>query len=479
MGGIRTKLFGWAAFVAVALIGGAVQHSFAQEIAPGGQYKEGIDAGGVILYPRLFVGAVYNDNINQSPSVLQTPLGPEQRSSDYGARVVPGFTAVYDGGIHKSTVYGVADAQFFNGNTVAATTGFTHLYEAMRDLVFALQGNFTRQTDLFNNALNFNNGAIGPNISGSPEVNIPIILNPFGTTPSVNPTAYNQFTGSASVLKNFNDAFVTLTGTAFHITFDKLDNLPVPDPFQTNQDGTSYWATGRIGYNVTPQFYVFAEGSGIFQRFSKSLFDTNGYRVTGGFGSRDPQSLFRGEIYGGYQAQSLVQGDANTVGVPLNLNGVPTNVVGLGIPSDVHSGIFGGRLIYNPTKYWSLVAAVDQTLGISPIQSLSIPAGTPILATNAILQANYKLSPWWWVGVRGGYTQSRSFGVPQSQFFGFLPFNNGSRLDNGWLAGASFNYEILRNLGLTLDYQYTTVHSNVTFSDFTRHVYTAGLTYKY
>ena len=47
------------------------------------------------------------------------------------------------------------------------------------------------------------------------------------------------------------------------------------------------------------------------------------------------------------------------------------------------------------------------------------------------------------------------------------------------MAGASFNYEIWRNLALTLDYQYSTVHSNVAFSDFTRNQYTAGLTYRY
>ena len=55
-----------------------------------------------------------------------------------------------------------------------------------------------------------------------------------------------------------------------------------------------------------------------------------------------------------------------------------------------------------------------------------------------------------------------------------------SGLDNhGWLAGASFNYEIWRNLMLTLDYQYTTVQSDAAFSDFTRNRYTAGLTYRY
>ena len=72
----------------------------------------------------------------------------------------------------------------------------------------------------------------------------------------------------------------------------------------------------------------------------------------------------------------------------------------------------------------------------------------------------------WSIGVRGGYTRGDFIGL--------------SGLDNhGWLAGASFNYEILRNLMLTLDYQYTTVQSDAAFSDFTRNQYTAGLTYRY
>ena len=103
------------------------------------------------------------------------------------------MTGTYDGGIHKTTAYGVVDARFFNANNVAATAGFTHTYEAMQDLIFNFYGNYTRQTDIFNSALQFNNDAIGP--PATPNVNIPIILNPFGTTPGVNPIAYNQFTG--------------------------------------------------------------------------------------------------------------------------------------------------------------------------------------------------------------------------------------------------------------------------------------------
>src|SRR5262249_58424604 len=99
-------------------------------------------------------------------------------------------------------------------------------------------------------------------------------------------------------------------------------------------DGTNYWVTGRIGKNFTPQIYAFAEASGIFQRFNNSTFDTNGYRVTGGVGSADPESLFRGEVYGGYQAQHQLDG----LGILVDANRVPIVVNGLNPRSARPSG---------------------------------------------------------------------------------------------------------------------------------------------
>jgi len=85
--------------------------------------------------------------------------------------------------------------------------------------------------------------------------------------------------------------------------------------------------------------------------------------------------------------------------------------------------------------------------------------------TTAILQTNYALSRDWWLGLRVGYTQG--------WFFNFAPENQ------GWLAGASFNYAISRNLFLTLDYQYTQEHSVAPNTTFTQSQITAGLTYRY
>jgi hypothetical protein len=83
-----------------------------------------------------------------------------------------------------------------------------------------------------------------------------------------------------------------------------------------------------------------------------------------------------------------------------------------------------------------------------------------------MLQTNYGLSRLWTIGARFGYARGEFIGV--------------SGLDtDAWMAGGSFNYEIWRNLNLTLDYQYSTQSSDAVFNEFSRSVYTAGLTYKY
>src|SRR6516164_5141941 len=189
---MRTSWPGWVALVCAALIAGA-SHSFADEIAPTGEYKEGLALGSWMLYPSLFLGAVYDSNLAQAPQGTPTENG-------FGVRAVPRLVGTYDGGIYKTTVYGVVDgdfyhdnvssSNFFDTNTLSASAGFAEAYQPMRDLLFSVYGNYTRERDIFNSALNFNNGAIGP--AGTPPNNIPLIINPFGTVPSVNPIPFNQ-----------------------------------------------------------------------------------------------------------------------------------------------------------------------------------------------------------------------------------------------------------------------------------------------
>jgi hypothetical protein len=400
-----------------------------------------------MIYPSLFVGAVFDDNVRQVANGIA-------RNSGWGVSVVPNFIETYDGGIHQTALYQVVDARFYPGvgsapsgeapaNSVAASVGFRHGYQPMEDLGVSIYGDYTRQTDIFNSALNFNNGAIGPTPASSPA---PIFINPFGTTPTVNPVAFNQFSGGATVTKTVGQGFVSIGGDVAHIAWDHTNS-----PFQIAEDGTIERVSGRFGYNVTPQFYVFVQPSGIFQQVNNSTtVHTSGFSVVGGIGSVDPKSLFRGEIWGGYQAQHE---DVTSSLIP-----------GLTFP-DSHSGIFGGSLYYYPTRYWTVMALASEQLGVTMLSTATAPVGTPTRTFTSILQTTYALSRVWSIGARVGYTRADYIGTP--------------RVDNGWMAGASFNYEIWRNLVLTLDYQHTQLNSNVIFSSFRDNRYSAGVTYQY
>lgn len=422
------------------------------EIAPTGEYQEGLPVGVWTLFPSLFVGAVWDSNTNQASSnpTAQTITGSAPDSGT-GLAVSPRLVATTsdggsDGAIHSSTLYGVGDFQFFNSNTIAADAGFIHVYRPTEDVTFNLNLRYTRQTDLFNNSLNFNNNAIG--LHGGPAIPSPTIINPFGTTPNVNPIANNQYTAGGSVTKTWDAWFATLRGSAFAIDYDHSTNIPAP--FETSQNAASFWLTGKAGWHfVNPGLYVFGEADGIWQRFQNSIFNTNGYRVTGGLGTDAPDSLIRGEVYGGYQFQHQ---EAQNVLTP-------------NISQDAQGSVFGGRMYYFPTQYWTWIATVDQVLGMSAQLAPNIPQGVPTRVTTGILETTYGLSQQWSIGVRAGYTRAEYFDI--------------GRTDNGWMAGASFNYEIWRNLLLTLDYQYSTLNSNVAFNQFTRNVVSAGLTYKY
>jgi hypothetical protein len=114
---------------------------------------------------------------------------------------------------------------------------------------------------------------------------------------------------------------------------------------------------------------------------------------------------------------------------------------------------------------WDLRASLDETLGASTIAAGGV-AGVASRITTALLNVGYHGLP------RGWETNGR---------FGFVrtTFVNNPREDNGWLAGANVSYEVWRNLGVTLDYQFKSVASNTAGQSFNQQVVSLGATYKY
>ena len=390
--------------------------------------------GGWLFYPGLTAGVVFDDNIFQSST---------NRVARFGARIVPIITAIRDNGIHQLTVYGTADARIYEGasasDTLTARAGFLHKYEAMRDLVFRFQGDFVRQTDPFNAAGGFNPNAVAGN--------------PFGTSPVANPFSYNQFLGSGSVTKMFNQSFVSLRGSIAHIAYDNSNGVAGSTSVAPS-DGTIYAVTGRAGYYVSPLFYAYVEPTLDWRSYQSGISNSNGYRVVGGLATATDQlSLYRGEIYAGVQAergnQAVVSGSPNT-------------------NTSVSGTVVGARLNYEMTRFLRIYASLDETLGVSQVTDASTPQGTSTKATTALLQADYAMSAVWTVGGRVGYSE--------------VSYETGlinPRHDNGWLGGIKYTYLFSPNLRAILDYQYTKVNSNVPLTAVTRNLITLSAAYRY
>jgi hypothetical protein len=398
---------------------------------PNREYN-GLPLGAWLFYPELFVGLVFDGNPNQSPKNVKSAVGLE---------VSPRLTGVWNDGIHKLTVYGLLDARLYSDHSTPgvpnsnqtdmlnAKVGFDHVWEAQRNLVVRFGGDYTRQTDPFAGSVLSN-----PIASGSPQ---PIVV-----TPTANASFYNQFSGSGSVTKTFGTYFGSLGGNITNITFDNSNAL-------NSLNGTIYAVTGRAGVLVGPMLYAFVEPTLDWRRYQTSAFDSHGYRVVGGVGS-DQIGLFRGEVYGGYQAEQRDNSNPSifTAAVP-----------------NSSSGVFGGRVYYYPTRYWTVNASLDETLGVSLVTTPSSPLGTSTRATTALVRTDYSVWETWTAGARFGYIRT--------------DYTSSSRQDDAWLAGGTIGHRIWANLAATLDYQFTKSDSNAPLQGFTRSVIMAGVNYRY
>jgi hypothetical protein len=398
----------------------SVQRANPFDVGRGREYTA-LPLYGWLLYPSLFFGGVYDSNVNQSSTA---PV------SAAGLRVVPSLLAELNDGIQKTTLYGMVDGRIYpdsisgDTNAMAARGGFIHTYEALRDLVFRFQGDYTRQTDLFS-TLGIDHSVTSLNPTG------------IGLAPVANPQTYNQFSGLASVQKTFDRAFVSLAGSVVDITYDHLNVN------QTSPDGVVYTGTGKGGFWFSPFLYAYTEASFDDRKYAAGTFDSHGYRVLGGVGS-DQIGLFRGALYGGYQAEQFDLAALGTVGGP----------------------VFGGNLSYYLTRYLTIRGSVDETLGVSLLASApGSPFGTATRVTSALLEAGYAIDPAWTASARAGYISTAYVDNP--------------RIDTAWTAGGTLTYSVWRNFGLTLDYQYTRLFSNIPLQGFTRNVVTLGGTYRY
>ena len=382
--------------------------------------RTGLPLGNWLVSPSASVAGFYDTN----PQQLATGQKPGG-----GLRLTPSFLAQQTSGVFNTTLYGLVDGliyipeQVSNADTITAKTGVTEIYQPQPDWILNGQLDYTRQKDLFATF------AVAPSL-------VPLNPTGVGLSPTTNPLSYNQFTAAGSVQKNVSDGFVIGNGSVVGIVYSGT-NASAPSP-----NGVFFTGSLRGGYWVLPDFYTFLGGSGNSYQYATSNLSSNGYSIFAGVGS-DQIGLFKGEAYAGFQSE-MYNSTAGTVTSP----------------------DFGGRLHYYPVPELTVDFFFDRAFGASLLASVSTTQpGAPTVVTTVLGQGSYKLAPEWQASGRAGYINTN--------------YIDTIRRDNAWTAGATISYSVWQNFGLTLDYQYINLNSNVPLQSFTRSVVTLGLTYKY
>lgn len=412
-----------------AILGSAPPAALAP--ASGTNSTSGIPYGSWMLYPSIFVGAVFNSNVYQTQA-NQTAAG--------GLRLTPNIEADLDDGLHKTTLYANADAQLYpgynsrlgeNASTVSGRAGLAHLWSPTSDIVVRFSADFTRQDGPFGGTL----------ATSSPIGSVTAFV---GAPTALNVNGFRQFSDQTTVLASVEKSLTEQTFFRVGAGAQQLIYEAAPQGYFGGRNGIDYNAFVRGGFWVTPLVNVFVETGGDLRRYyGSSFYDANSYRVIGGLSS-DMIGLVRGQIYGGLQQQFSTQG---TFG-------------------DLTKPALGFSLTYYPLEYLTIAASLSNSFGAPGSSGLRSVASANNETWQARLQADYTLFEYWRASVRAGWADTL--------------YTSNSTSSQAWLAGAGFSYNIWRNFAATVDYQFTRTNSlGVSATSYSQNLVTAGVTYRY
>jgi hypothetical protein len=395
--------------------------------AAGPDPEAGLPLAGFLLYPSVFAGVIYNDN-------LYSTL--DGRRAALGMAFAPNITAIDDEGLHKTTLTLNADAEIYPGymrappggaspTQVSGGASFQHVWAPTQDLTIDAVAGFSRKYGLFGSLLSAGSDFVSA--TGAASV-------------ATYPQFSNQFSGSVSIEKKISEQWFVRGG--FGAQDVGYEGVPVG--VSGGRSGADYNALLRTGLWVTPQFNAFVEGGVDLRRYGDSWYDSNAYRLIGGLGS-DLIGLFRGEVFAGWQRQVSAQAAFGAVEAPA----------------------FGGRIYYYPTPYLTLAAGVDQSFGAAANPAAPKWTHSPSSETvEARFQADYRVARYWTASFRAGY--GRTF------------WSNNPLVESEWTVGGGINYEFWRNIALTLNCQHTATAANEAGeATYNQNIVSVGMTYRY
>lgn len=403
-------------------------------------FVEGMPFGGWLVRPSVFLGTVYNDNIDGQA---------HHRQSSLGLQFQPRLDASWEDGIHTVALHANGDFQLYpskqDDNRITGNVGAMWTYSPLPDLTIRFHGDFTRANGMFASGM-WSAPSQTWQRPGAPLTDASIYTNTYEA-------------GVAVEKKVTDQTSIRLSGGVIYASFDRprdrrADAGTAPIPF----NGADYYLALRATTMLTPQIYTFVEGGADLHRYDRNVEGDTVYHLNAGLGS-ELIRLIRGEIYVGYQARTgshLVSGSTS-------------------------QPAFGGRISYYPTQYITIAGSVDQSLSFSQTP-VFVPQPGGSAATQSAsgrtfqsrLQADYALSQLWSAYVQAGYGQTR--------------YNGASNLTQTqvWSAGAGFRYDLWRNMALNLEYQFNRSTSKYRQAALfnadgaiDQNIFSVGLTYHY
>jgi hypothetical protein len=393
-----------------------------------------LSRGQWLLSPTLGVYTLYDTNIYSSATA---PVrGP-------GLHIHPALSADYNTGLFETTLYGNIDSTIYptlnsQNDTFNRNAGVTQRYSPLPGFDVTVRGDYTHNT----NANVLISSLPAPlSVPGSPPLlGVANVLGA-GQQTVVNPN--DTFTAQATIYKEFNRAFVRLNGSVATTQFEQ-------QPLQ-NYNAATY--SGNGGFWFTPQFYAFGDGIQSFNNPETGA-PQNSFRARAGIGSAQI-SQFSGFVYYGQQ------------GTEVSRNG------------KAGGDIYGGAISYFPTAVWNMTFAVDRLRNISditggaglglgglPFVPVGVSSGASAQITSLTYSSNYTLSP-------------------QTSVHGVVSYSLGEQLttptlrSDSWFADFGVTHQLLDDLTLTLDYQYTRIVSPTPNTSFDRNLITLGATYTF
>jgi hypothetical protein len=469
-----TNLTALALISAVFAFGGSGA-ALAQEppigIPAGG--PTGKDLSAIPFYSWLVYPSINFLALNSNNFFLQPQSGPR----GWEFVVTPAVTAIWSNGIHTTTIYGnVQRLEYPTNNELNGTNGqatFTQQYAPLRDLNFALVGDYTHQTlqSALTNAIPNPIGFTGITVLPNGNIVLPNgnIIDPttgqvighvnsgFGVTPLSLVSPFDQYTATARAQKIFSYGIVTLGASVARTNYVNAGTANFTN--KTFNEDAAFWL-GSV-------FYIYSDGAfntrdtdpgGTSQTGPTPALTSTAYRIIGGIGTRQI-GLFRASAYFGHQG-STQSGSAAEPG------------------SSAGGDVYGASLTYYPTSDWTISAHADETInrssaGAASNQAINIPGITPLqfattsstAITSAGLTLSYTINPLWSATGTFGFTHAAFLGSPA--------------WDDSYVADVQLTYQMGSHLTLGWDYQHSSVVSNQPLTNANRNQVSMTATYKF